>query len=210
MKTFYTFLFIILSFSGLKAQNHLLKTDRHGYEVSWLMTRHCDGRDCEEGWGDNLIRVGYTHAGRIGVTVGIWTGDEGIGDSFESNKLYFSTEATFSVIKQGIDHAPITVNTFANMRYGGNGYSSNRETLLDAGLALYKRIEYGENFSLNPGIYAKLISRISGGYGDSVSEFGINLQVLMKNVYLNPNISYISGTYRLGVGLGFVFPTVRR
>lgn len=208
MKTCY-FLFLSLwFFSGLYAQNHLLKTDQHGYEISWLMTRHCDGTRCGNGWGDNVIRIGYTHGGRMGVSMGIWSGNEQIGDFLEANKFYFSTEATYSVIKQGINDAPITLSTIANFRFGGNGYNS--ETLLDVGLSLFKRLGYGENFSLNPGIYAKLISRVAGGYGDSVPEFGINLHILVKYVYLNPTLAYFSGTYRAGIGLGFVFPTARK
>lgn len=190
---------------SLYSQNYLLEEDQSGYEFDWTfhVIDYGSGFGGSDGW-NNLVQFGYTHAGRFDASVGLFTVKPNGGDIILPVTWLFSSEFSYSVLKEGLGNAPLTLNVFSGLQLGGQqGYFDN---LVRPGISLHKRIKKKESFSLNPGLIIRY-SFTNADYG--FLGLGVRLDCHSGDFRFGPSIMLEDGV-QYGISMGFVLPSVRK
>ncbi|MDW3645490.1 MAG: hypothetical protein R8P61_00330 [Bacteroidia bacterium] len=203
-----TLLLLTLTFflsTSMYSQNYLLEKDQSGYEFDWSfhVIDYGSGFGGSDGW-NNLVQFGYTHAGRFDVSVGLFTEKPNGGDIILPIQWFFNSEFSFSVLKEGLGNAPLTLNVFSGFQLGGS--QNYYDAWLRPGISLHKRIKKKESFSLNPGLIMRY-SFTRSGYG--FLGLGVRLDCHSGDFRFGPSIMLEDGV-QYGISMGFVLPSVRR
>lgn len=199
MKLLSTLSFIFLfAIQGLFSQTHLLKTDQHGYDFT---NRYMAG------W-ENRLSLGYTHAGRLHISMG-WTAIKGSKvDIITPTSHFFSTEVGFAILKENINEKTLTLNGIAGIRRGGEQFYNT--TSLHVGIGTYKRFEKSDRFSSYPGIALVYYRTLDQGYGDGTLELQLSADFLFNQFKIGTHVALGTWGVNYGVSLGFVLPTLTR
>jgi len=188
-------LLLIFALQNIFSQTYFLKSELHGYDFTNLYMA---------GW-ENRLSLGYTHAGRLHISIG-WTAIEGSKvDIITPTSHFFSTEVAFAILKENVNKKTLTLNGIAGIRRGGGQFDNT--TSLHVGIGAYKRFEKSDRFSSYPGI-ALVYYRILGqDYGDGTLELQLSADFLFNKFKIGPHMALGTWGVNYGVSLGFVLPS---
>lgn len=190
-------LLLLFVLPGIFSQTYLLKEEQHGYDFTNLYKA--------AGW-ENRLSLGYTHAGRLHISIG-YTAFEGSKiDILTPISHHFSGEVGFAILKQDVNDKPLTINGIAGIR-SGNGAVYN-ETSLHVGIGVYKRFERSDRFSINPGIALVYYGFFSRAFGYGTAELQLSTDFLFGRFKIGPHIALGTWGTNFGVNLGFVLPSL--
>lgn len=189
-------LLLLCALPGVFSQTYLLKAEQHGYDFT--------NRYMTAGW-ENRLSLGYTHAGRLHISVG-WTAIEGSKiDIITPTSHFFSGEVGFAILKENVNEQPLTLNGITGVRRGGGQFGNT--TSLHVGIGVYKRFERSDRFSINPGIAVVYYRFLSQAFGYGTTELQISTDFLFNQFKIGPQIALGTWGVNYGVSLGFVLPS---